>query len=250
MKRFNYKLKYPSKSLLITSFGIIHIYDKKYLMICRRKTLGFTDFIQGKYSFHHIRHIHNLIDEMTLIEKENILQDNFTNLWNDLWGVQSENTTEKMNAEEKFNIIKKGYHVNDEFVCLKQIIENSLTSWTTPEWGFPKGRKNTYETELSCALREYEEETGYNKYGLQIISNILPYEEIFTGSNYKCYNHKYFIAISTTLDQKHSFQDSEVSDMKWVSYEEAVQLIRPYNMERIQILHYIHSCLSNYILKM
>jgi 8-oxo-dGTP pyrophosphatase MutT (NUDIX family) len=247
MKRFH-KSKHCSKTLPITSYGIIHIHDNKYLMICRRKTLGFTDFIRGKYLFHHIQHIYNLIDEMTIQEKQNILQQDFNTLWCDLWGVQTESTIDELNAKEKFTIIKNGYYDNDIFICLQDLIEKSSTSWTNPEWGFPKGRRNTYETELSCALREYEEETGYDKYCLQIVSNVLPYEEIFTGSNYKSYNHKYFIALSNHLHQKHGFQESEVSDMKWVTYEEAIQMIRPYNIERIQVLHFIHQCLSKYTL--
>ena len=47
---------------------------------------------------------------------------------------------------------------------------------------------------------------------------------------------------------KHKFQESEVSDMKWFTYEEAISIIRPYNVERIQVINYIHNCLSNYIL--
>ena len=244
------KSKHSSKScvLPITSYGIIHTFKNKYLMICRRKTLGYTDFIRGKYSFQNINHILNLINEMTILEKENILIKNFNILWGDLWGVHSENSVDEMNAYEKFCTIKKGYMVNDKFTCLQDLIQSSTTIWETPEWGFPKGRRNPYETELACALREYEEETGYDKHFLTIIKNVLPYEEIFIGSNYKSYTHKYYIATSGSLHSKSSFQESEVSDMKWFTYEEALQMIRPYNVERIQVLNYIHACLSNYII--
>ena len=37
------------------------------------------------------------------------------------------------------------------------------TTWDTPEWGFPKGRRNYQENDLTCGLREFEEETGYDK---------------------------------------------------------------------------------------
>ena len=66
--------------------------------------------------------------------------------------------------------------------------------WGEPEWGFPKGRRNYHEKDISCALREFEEETGYKRTDLSIMQNIQPVEEIFTGSNYKSYKHKYFIA--------------------------------------------------------
>ena len=244
------KSKHNSKSCImpITSYGIIHIMNEKYLMICRRKTLGFTDFIRGKYSFQHLKNINNLIDEMTLCEKKNIVEQDFNTLWCDLWGISSDHTIDELHARDKFNTIKKGYMVDNQFICLHDLIQSSTTTWETPEWGFPKGRRNPYETELSCALREYEEETGYDKHQLQLIENVLPYEEIFMGSNYKSYTHKYYIAFSNTVVVKHKFQESEVSDMKWVSFEEAIEMIRPYNVERIQLLHYLQKCLSMYIL--
>jgi ADP-ribose pyrophosphatase YjhB (NUDIX family) len=242
MKKFN-KLKHQKISTLpITSYGIVHYMDNKYLMICRRNSLGYTDFIRGKYTIKNIKHICNLIDEMTTVEKKNLLTQAFNTLWVNLWGVKSDNLFEELHAQEKFNTIKQGFLVNNKYITLKDLIDESTTSWECPEWGFPKGRRNSYESELSCALREYEEETGYDKHGITIISNVLPYEEIFTGSNYKSYIHKYFLGKSNNLIIKNSFQESEVSDMKWVTFEEAIQLIRPYNVERIEILQFIHKC--------
>ena len=52
---------------------------------------------------------------------------------------------------------------------------------------------NYNEKDLTCAIREFEEETGYKNADFNIVYNILPYEEIFTGSNFKSYKHKYFI---------------------------------------------------------
>jgi 8-oxo-dGTP pyrophosphatase MutT (NUDIX family) len=244
------KSKHSSKTCImpITSYGIIHVMNNKYLMICRRKTLGFTDFIRGKYSSKNIKHIHNLIQEMTNTEKKNVMEQDFNTLWCDLWGIKSDHSVDEIHARDKFNNIKKGYMVDNTFICLEQLIQSTTTTWETPEWGFPKGRRNPYETELSCALREYEEETGYDKHMLQLLENVLPYEEIFIGSNYKSYTHKYYVAFSDTVHVKHKFQESEVSDMKWFTYEEAINMIRPYNVERIQLLNYVHHCLSHYIL--
>ena len=229
----------------ITSYGIIHYMNNKYLMICRRNSLGYTDFIRGKYSTKNIKHICNLIDEMTISEKQNILEKKFNVLWNNLWGTHySDSSIEEINAEEKFNTMKQGFLIDNKHITLQQLIDESKTTWNSPEWGFPKGRRNSYESELNCALREYEEETGYDKHTIKIIKNVLPYEEIFMGSNYKSYIHKYFLGKSDDLIIKHSFQETEVSDMKWVTFEEAMQIIRPYNVERLQILQYIHECWS------
>ncbi len=232
----------------ITSHGIIHIHNNKYLMICRRKTLGYIDFIRGKYSLQTAYHIHNLIDEMTVTEKKDILKNEFHDLWVDLWGDETSNTIDEMLALNKFNEIKQGYILQGNKITLADYIAQSKTDWDCPEWGFPKGRQNSYETELACALREYEEETGLDKHRLSVFKNILPYEEIFTGSNYKSYTHKYYLATSSSIVKHHDFQISEVSDMKWFTYEEAIRIIRPYNVERIQLLSFVHQGLQTYVL--
>jgi ADP-ribose pyrophosphatase YjhB (NUDIX family) len=232
----------------IISHGIVHIHDNKYLMICRRKTLGYIDFIRGKYLMHATFHISNLIDEMSITEKEDVLKNNFHDLWIDLWGVESNDSIDEFIANTKFKEIKQGYEVNGERICLDTLIAKSKTNWVDPEWGFPKGRQNTYESELACALREYEEETGLDKHKLSVFKNILPFEEIFMGSNYKSYTHKYYIATSSSIVKKNEFQPSEVSNMKWFTYEEAIQIIRPYNVERIQLLSFIHKCFERYVI--
>ena len=47
---------------------------------------------------------------------------------------------------------------------LASLIHKSSTTWLEPEWGYPKGRRNYQEKDLHCALREFEEETGYPKH--------------------------------------------------------------------------------------
>lgn len=232
----------------ITSNGIINVNEKKeYLMICRKKTLGYVDFLRGKYLMTSINHIVNLISEMTLQEKKDLLEKNFNDLWGDLWCVKPDGSSEELIASDKLSCLKKGCMINKEYVTLHKLIATNPTTWTEPEWGFPKGRRNNYETDIMCALREYEEETGYDRKDMSLIKNIMPYEEIFTGSNYKSYKHKYFIAKSNKSVQKQKYQESEVSDIQWFSYEDALSKIRPYNVERKQVLAMVHTMLDEYI---
>ena len=89
-------------------------------------------------------------------------------------------------------MLKSGVYINGEKVYdLKELIDesNNLGHWNEAEWGFPKGRRNYQEKDFECALREFTEETGINSKNLHNIQNILPFEEIFTGSNYKSYKH-------------------------------------------------------------
>ena len=42
------------------------------------------------------------------------------------------------------------------------------------------------------------------------------------------------------------FQESEVSEMKWLSYDEAISKIRPYNIEKLEILKRVNNLLLKY----
>ena len=232
----------------ITSNGIININEEnKYLMICRKKTLGYVDLLRGKYALTSVAHLINLIEEMTLQEKNDLLTKSFHDLWHDLWGVKPDGGSDVILANEKFTLITQGCMIAGERVTLAGLIQSNPTMWTEPEWGFPKGRRNNYETDIMCALREYEEETGYDRSDLNLIRNIMPYEEIFIGSNYKSYKHKYFIARSKGSRPKKCFQASEVSNLQWFTFEEVLAKIRPYNVERIQMITLVHSMLREYV---
>ena len=155
----------------ITSVGIIafRIKDdvRQYLMICRRNSLGYVDFMRGKYPLSNKIYLTNIIYEMTDIEKESLLKNDFPTLWGNLWGdfIGCQYRGEEKISQDKFTRIK--YGIND--IILEQLIKESKSSWKEPEWGFPKGRRDYQETDLSCALREFQEETGYSKKQLNII---------------------------------------------------------------------------------
>ena len=233
----------------ISSIGIIASrkskrYDKKleYLMICRKDSLGYVDFMRGKYPLHSEFYIQNIIDEMTSDEKQDLLKHDFKTLWNNLWGnfVGCQYRGEEKISSEKFQKMKLGGSLLD-------LIDNSKTDWETPEWGFPKGRRNYQENDLACALREFQEETGYIKDQLDIIHNLMPFEEIFTGSNMKSYKHKYFVAyMEPNKKSINNFQLSEVSKVGWFTLEESLEMIRPYNLEKKQVIKNIDNVLHKY----
>ena len=130
---------------------------------------------------------------------------------------------------------------------LKELLEKSKTNWTEPEWGFPKGRRNNLENDINCAIREYIEETGHERNYFKIIENILPYEEIFTGSNFKSYKHKYYLAyIENNKINNNNYQKSEVSKLRWFTFEEIKKTIRPYSLEKLKIIENVDKTLNNF----
>ena len=239
----------------ITSYGIISFKKEndmfKFLMICRKDSLGYVDFIRGKYPLYNKEYIQTLVDEMTIEEKENILTHDFDTLWKKLWndelGLQYR--IEKKNAVNKFEQLKRGIQLNEkEKFDIKSLIDKSNTIWITPEWGFPKGRRNYGEKDLQTAIREWTEETGYPTNSLKIISNIIPYDEYFVGSNFKSYKHKYYLGCILENLSNNNYQRSEVSQLKWLTYDECIKNIRPYNLERIEIINKINIILQKYSL--
>ena len=238
----------------ITSIGII-CFDKtkdhnKYLMICRKDSLGYIEFLRGKYPLYNRAYIQNLINEMTNDEKNRLLTKTFDELWKSLWGdyVGLQYRNEEKHSRDKFNQIKRGIHIYDEgSYDLEMMISESETNWLTPEWGFPKGRRNYQERDITCAYREFIEETGYQKLDIDMITNIQPFEEIFVGSNFKCYKHKYYLAqILNKEKDNNDFQKTEVSDMKWFTLEECLLHIRPYNLEKIDVINQIDNLLNEF----
>ena len=137
----------------------------------------------------------------------------------------------------------------NDFYTLNTLIDesNQYEKWGEPEWGFPKGRRNYQEKDYDCALREFTEETGFKIEHLHNIQNILPFEEIFTGSNYKSYKHKYYLTYIENKNtvQMDNYQRTEVSKMEWKTYEECMSSIRQYNLEKKRLITNIYKMLTS-----
>jgi ADP-ribose pyrophosphatase YjhB (NUDIX family) len=218
-------------------------------MIRRKDSFGYIDFIRGKYSPYNIYQIQNIVDEMSLSEKERILTEPFDKLWIEMWGETSniQYKNEESVSSKKMDIIRNGVIIDDTTTTLENIVEESTTRWSEPEWEFPKGRRNNKEKDLDCALREFEEETGISRNKISVVENILPFEEIFIGTNHKSYKHKYFLAYMNDLNEDlDNFQVTEVSKIEWKTYNICLESIRPYNLEKKKLITNINKVLEEY----
>jgi len=236
----------------ITSVGIIaftvnkQTREIKYLMIQRKHSVGFVDFVRGKYVLHNKMQILSLLSVMTDAEHLRLVTEDFGSLWREMWGGH-----EDPMAREKLEHLRNGVMTNYNFYtlgdCIKEVVSESF-KWTHNDWGFPKGRKNFNETDLNCATREFTEETGIDQSVLSIITNIVPYEEIFTGSNFKSYKHKYYLAYieqGETSVNLGGFQREEVGNIGWKRLSEALDGIREYHVERKELLRNVDVVIRN-----
>lgn len=231
----------------------------KYLMVQRKDSLSYVEFIRGKYNIKSKGYIMNMFTLMTEDEREGIATKTFEALWQEMWckSITDESKTfskEFKEASDKFQLLKKGYFIKSgehiQFFDINYIITNSSSRYNETEWGFPKGRRNINEGDVNCALREFREETGIPQKSVQLCNNyIKPLEEVFSGSNNVRYKHVYYIAKmnvtsqfaqSVTIDPKNKQQCKEIRNISWFDYDEAQSKIREHNMERKELLKRLH----------
>ena len=77
----------------VMSFGICAIKFLEgvphYLLVRRRDSLCYVEFLRGKYKMDKIDYIHLLINGMTVEERGRLLMKPFEKLWSDLWNGQN-----------------------------------------------------------------------------------------------------------------------------------------------------------------
>jgi 8-oxo-dGTP pyrophosphatase MutT (NUDIX family) len=217
----------------------------EYLLIQRKDSLSFVEFTRGKYNIDDDEYISKLIRGMTQKEQELLKTCSFDELWKGVWGESSTVRSHKNdydNSEKKFEqIISK----------LPKLIEENPSKWTEPEWGFPKGRRNPHETDMTCAIREFQEETALRRQDFILIQNTLPISETFFGSNQVHYCHKYYIAlchkdVEVMMNMTNPHMAREIGAIKWCSLDEALTKIRPDNVEKREILLKCGKILRNF----
>lgn len=248
----------------ITSYGVVCYYinnkkEIKYLLIQRKDSLCYIEFIRGKYDLTNLDFLCNIFKCITNKEKELIKHSDFDTLWNTLWKNFNNIKFKKEydNSKNKFNKLKEGYYFNNKFINLDYIYNlttnnNEESVYNHNEWEFPKGRRNINEKNLYCAKREFEEETGIHKKNLQIMSK-KTFEEIYIAINKTRYRHIYYIGkylinynynnntVSNNMfDPNNEEVIKEVRDIQWFTYEEVLDKLRNIYIERIEMFKRIH----------
>tara|TARA_B100000902_G_C27319185_1_gene923220 strand:+ start:3487 stop:4560 length:1074 start_codon:yes stop_codon:yes gene_type:complete len=229
--------------------NIRNYFDKfKFLMIRRKKTLGYIEYIRGRYDENDINTYTSLFEQMTPTEISDIKNLSFLVLWNDLWQKNADNKFYK----SEFEVAQLKHNKLKEISNFYNYLDNIKTEYEIPEWGFPKGRRIYLEKNLNCACREFEEETGLTNSEYTIINNIPHIQEIFYGTDNILYKHTYYYAlcksdINVTLNDNNLNQMEEIGDIGWFNYKECRNLIRSYHYERQKILNETYIFLSSII---
>lgn len=244
----------------ITSYGIIAIrqggsaiYQRglpvtgvEFLLIRRRDSLSFIEFVRGKYSATDRVYLKTLLQGMTQSEQEKLRTQNFDQLWRGVWGeAAGSHRADYEAAERKYREIVPTMEV------MATLLTENPSPWLEPEWGFPKGRRNPYESELSGAIREFQEETSMTRGDFKVFQNVEPLVETFFGSNGVQYCHKYFLgacrpAQTVAMDMGNPHMAREIGDIGWFSLEQALQKIRPESVEKRELVLRVGRILRNF----
>lgn len=206
----------------------------KFLLIEKKHSLNYIEFIRGLYEPHDIDRLSSMFKLMSNKEINFIKEKNFDLLWATLW----EKTAKKKIYQKEFNTSKEKFNTLLASSKLDELL-SIRSEYDTPEWEIPKGRRNPHETNLDCAIREFKEETSFNESDYILLNNFFSLQDDFIGTNGINYKHIYYISLLNTskdlnLDNN---LNNEVNSLKWCSWDEAISLIRPYYESKIKIIN-------------
>jgi 8-oxo-dGTP pyrophosphatase MutT (NUDIX family) len=222
----------------------------EFLLIQRRDSIGYVEMMRGKYKATDTKYILTQLQGMTQQERERLLTEPFESLWDALWGAPIHNghayRHEKEQAKTKLEALRPQ---------LPALLAACGPAWDTPEWGFPKGRRDN-ETEYACAMRELWEETNLRESAILPLRNIDPLVERFCGSNQVHYEHKYYLAFAppaaaAAVSYERALEENEhirreVGGITWAPLEKALSLFRPDQGPKRDVLLRAASFLQTY----
>lgn len=226
------------------------------LMIQRKDSLGFMDIMRGKYKVNEPEYIKKQLRGMTGAERQKLETMDFEEIWHLLWGSDTESSQryahDRVISRQKLAELRAGIELpTGERYTLSDLLRQEPILYETPEWGFPKGRRDPYETDIQCAFRELTEETSICESELLKAINVAPLIEQFHGSNGVHYRHSYYVAqyigkrniCFNALNQEMA---REIGDLKWMNLDDVIPLLRPENVEKKTVLSQLTRLLKSY----
>jgi len=130
-------------------------------------------------------------------------------------------------------------------------MRNNMSVFKEPERGSPKGRRVRTETDVECAIREFNEETNVPRDAYTLLKDIV-LEETFMGLNGIQYRHIYFVGLLTAPDRVNvgqkmtHMQRREISGIGWKTFDECRGYVRPHHVERMAMLDVLENIVKTY----
>ena len=208
-----------------------------FLLVQRRDSIAYVDIMRGNYRNNTSRILDTYFQEMIPSEKLRLktktFKENSDTLWVNKYSTKKQPSHFKSDheiAEKKFNAID-----------IDTLLDNNKSKYWHTSFGFPKGRKrNIYESDIDCAVREFCEESGYNHESIHVDENFFVTEK-FIGSDGIVYEQKYWIAECMSDDVPHmdptnNEQVGEIGSVGWFNVSEADKLFYDDHHEKRRVL--------------
>ena len=245
----------------VLSYGILLFHKDKnnifrIVLVERKDSISFIEFIRGKYkTVYNKDYLNLLFSRLSNNEKQLLIKNDFSSLWNNLWihtdTINSRIKKEFLKSSQNFNKLKKGIKKENDFYDIESLVQNIITDYKNNEWEIPKGRRKKYENNKACAIREFKEETNITEDKYKLFNNIIPISEEYTGINSVKYKHVYYIGRSDELydlivDGTNKDQYTEIKNISWLTKEECLTLIRDHDKTKKELIINLFNFLDNY----
>jgi 8-oxo-dGTP pyrophosphatase MutT (NUDIX family) len=252
------------------------------VLVQRRNTIGFIEFMRGKYEVDNHEYIIKLFNMLSFDEKRILREYEAFDAIRKIIGLGRENIYRKEYDDSKAKFEALRNHVDCNMIF--KLLDRSITRWTSPEWGVPKGRRKVWmphgfkangansansansmggngecgEIDIDCAVREFVEETGIKYKNLIVYRNVKPLEELYKGINGVLYKHVYYLAMVKDTEEARANVENverggqynfEVSNVKCFGLSECHRIIRPYYVSKLNVIKkgfQLINCINQY----
>ena len=250
----------------------------KVVLVQRRNTIGFIEFMRGKYEVDNHEYIIKLFNMLSFDEKRILREYEAFDAIRKIIGLGRENIYKREYDDSKAKFEALRNHEDGNMIF--KLLDRSITRWNSPEWGVPKGRRKVWmphgfgangangsssvgnggcgEIDIDCAVREFVEETGIKYKNLVVYRNVKPLEELYKGINGVLYKHVYYLAMVKDTEEAQANVENverggqynfEVSNVKCFGLSECHRIIRPYYVSKLNVIKkgfQLINCINQY----
>jgi hypothetical protein len=245
----------------------VNIY--KAILVQRRNTIGFIEFMRGKYEVNNHEYIIKLFNMLSFDEKRILRQYEAFDAIRKIIGLGRENIYKREYDDAKIKFEALRNHADGNMIF--KLLDRSITRWNSPEWGIPKGRRKIWmphstststsgsgEIDIDCAVREFVEETGIKYKNLIVYRNVKALEELYKGINGVLYKHVYYLAMVKDTEEARANVENvekggqynfEISNVKCFGLSECHRIIRPYYVSKLNVIKkgfQLINCINHY----
>lgn len=249
------------------------------LLVKGRLSYAFSEFAHGRYDPKQLSSVRQLIEQMTIEERLVIRSLDFDEIWNMVWArhhVRQINWRKGINSYRRLQIVQNGWGESDGTQNAQYIRrrEKFAMAWLSSSsasqklrdmlakakgagpsrWEFPKGKRSDQnESDLSCALREFSEETQISVEHIRHLPGFASRVSKYVHMNVLYVNTHYLAVLDSPAPDPASLiklenvdQVSEVVDVQWMGLRDMDRVQGPVGRSLSNLAREAFAYIRNY----